>query len=288
MVELVTPNISIDKKINIINDNASYYELFNNDIWLTIIIFIIVFFIASYFYIKSTLRSYKAEWDKNKCNPTLMPFASIINPELANGDGFGYTLNNFTDCLDMLNAELATDMTKPIDEIKNNLGDFFTTLNGVADTTYEYLVALFNLIRQFASIFLEKILNFVLHSQLVFITINDFFAKILSVFTVIYYTLILLLGAYKLVFVLAVMGFLIAFVIPSGVVVTIQIILLVTGCVRLSVLGALLPWSLGLFIPALILLIIGIVTFIFALLFFIIMTLFYVMFLSFVSEIRMD
>jgi len=286
MAELVTPNISIDKKINIINDDASYYELFNNDIWLTIIIFIIVFFIASYFYIKSTLRSYKAEWDKNKCNPTLMPFASIINPELANGDGFGYTLNNFTDCLDMLNAELATDMTKPIDEIKNNLGDFFITLNGVADTTYEYLVALFNLIRQFASIFLEKILNFVLHSQLVFITINDFFAKILSVFTVIYYTLILLLGAYKLVFVLAVMGFLIAFVIPSGVVVTIQIILLVTGCVRLSVLGALLPWSIPIFIPALILVIIGIVTFIFALIFFIIMTLFYVMFLSFVAEIR--
>jgi hypothetical protein len=122
----------------------------------------------------------------------------------------------------------------------------------------------------------------------VFITINDFFAKILSVFTVIYYTLILLLGAYKLIFVLAVMGFLIAFVIPSGVVVTIQIILLITGCVRLSVLGALLPWSLGLFIPALILLIVGIVTFIFALIFFIIMTLFYVLFLSFVSEIRID
>ena len=41
-----TENLSIDKKINNFNDNASYYELFNYDIWITIIAFIIVFFIV--------------------------------------------------------------------------------------------------------------------------------------------------------------------------------------------------------------------------------------------------
>jgi hypothetical protein len=215
-----------------------------------------------------------------------MPFASIINPELANGDDFGYTVNNFTDCLDILNAELAIDMTKPINEIRNNLGDFFSTLYSISETTYEYIAALFNLIRQFLIIFLEKISNFVLHSQLVFITINDFFAKILSVFTVIYYTLILLLGAYRLIFILAVMGFLITIVIPAGVVVTTQLILLITGIVRLSALAAGLPWTIFFFIPALILVIISIVTFLFALIFFIILTLFYVIFNSFVSEIQ--
>jgi hypothetical protein len=121
---------------------------------------------------------------------------------------------------------------------------------------------------------------------MVFITINDFFAKILSVFTVIYYTLILLLGAYRLIFILAVMGFLITIVIPAGVVVTTQLILLITGIVRLSALAAGLPWTIFFFIPALILVIISIVTFLFALIFFIILTLFYVIFNSFVSEIQ--
>jgi hypothetical protein len=274
------------KFINTINDNASYYDVFNNDIWMTIIIFIIVFLVACYYIIKSSIRSYKSDWETNKCNPILMPFASIINPELANGDDFGYTVNNFTDCLDILNAELAIDMTKPINEIRNNLGDFFSTLYSISETTYEYIAALFNLIRQFLIIFLEKISNFVLHSQLVFITINDFFAKILSVFTVIYYTLILLLGAYRLIFILAVMGFLITIVIPAGVVVTTQLILLITGIVRLSALAAGLPWTIFFFIPALILVIISIVTFLFALIFFIILTLFYVIFNSFVSEIQ--
>ena len=35
------PNII--NNINSFNDNASYYELFNQDIWITIIVFIIVF-----------------------------------------------------------------------------------------------------------------------------------------------------------------------------------------------------------------------------------------------------
>ena len=278
------PNII--NNINSFNDNASYYELFNQDIWITIIVFIIVFLIAGYFFIKSTIRSYKAEWEKNKCNPIMMPFAAFINPELANGDNFAYVVDNFKDCLDMLNAESAKSMTKPINDIRENLGTFYNNLYGVANTTYAYLVSLFNLMLHFARLFLEKILNFTLHIQLVFITINDFFAKIISILTVIYYTLQLLIGAYKLIFILAVMGFLIVFVIPSGLIVTTQLILLVSSIVRLSVVSAALPWSLFFFIIAIVLVVISVITFIFALIFFIIMTLFYVMFLSFVNEIK--
>jgi hypothetical protein len=278
-----SPNII--NNINGFNDNASYYELFNQDIWITIIAFIIVFLIAGFFYIKSTIRSYKAEWENNKCNPILMPFASIINPDLANGDDFAYVLDNFKDCLDMLNAESAKKMTKPINDIRENLGTFYGNLYGVANTTYAYLVSLFNLMLHFARLFLEKILNFTLHTQLVFITINDFFAKIVSILTVIYYTLILIIGAYRLIFILAVMGFLIVFVIPSGLIVTTQIILLVHSIVRLSVISVALPWSLFFFILAIVGVVISVITFIFALIFFIILTIFYMLFLSFVSEI---
>ena len=279
-----SPNII--NNINSFNDNASYYELFNQDIWITIIAFIIVFLIAGYFFIKSTIRSYKAEWEKNKCNPILMPFASIINPELANCDDFAYVLDNFKDCLDMLNAETATKMTKPINDIRENLGTFYGNLYGVANTTYAYLVSLFNLMLHFARLFLEKILNFTMHTQLVFITITDFFAKIVSILTVIYYTLQLLIGAYRLIFIVAVMGFLIVFVIPSGLIVTTQIILLVSSAVRLSVVSAALPWSLFFFIIAIVNVVISVITFIFALIFFIILTIFYALLLSFVQEIE--
>ena len=282
-----TENLSIEKKINVINDNASYYELFNYDIWITIIIFIIVFFIASFYIIKSSIRAYKADWENNKCNPLMMPLASMINPELANGDDYGYTLNNFTECLNTLNAELATDMTKPIHQIKNNLDNFYTNLYSVAETTLGYLAALFTLIAQFFAIFIEKLRQLILNSQLVFITINDFFAKLVSILTVIYYTLLLLVGAYRLIFVVALLGFLLTILTPAGAIVTIQTILLVQHVVRLAFFAPALPWTLGVFIPTVITLVINIFTFIIALVFFVIVTIIYKALSQFVKEIQL-
>ena len=282
-----TENLSIEKKINVINDNASYYELFNYDIWITIIIFIIVFFIASFYIIKSSIRAYKADWENNKCNPLMMPLASMINPELANGDDYGYTLNNFTECLNALNAELATDMTKPIHQIKNNLDNFYTNLYSVAETTLGYLAALFTLIAQFFAIFIEKLRQLILNSQLVFITINDFFAKLVSILTVIYYTLLLLVGAYRLIFVVALLGFLLTILTPAASIVTIQTILLVQHVVRLAFFSPALPWTIPVFIPTVILLVINIFTFIIALVFFVIVAIIYKALSEFVKEIQL-
>lgn len=280
--------MSIDKKINNINENASYYELFNYDIWITIIAFIIVFFIASYYIIKSSIRSYKATWENNKCNPIMMPFASIINPELANGDDYGYTLDNFNDCLNALNAELAVDMTKPINQIKDNLDEFYSSLYSVAETTVTNLGALFTLIVEFFAIFIAKFKMLIFRSQEVFITINDFFAKLVSILTVIYYTIILLVGAYRLIFVVALLGFLLTIVAPASAIVTIQTILLVNHVVRLALFAPALPWSLGFFLSTIILLIINIFTFIIAFVFFIIVMIVYLALRGFVGEIQIS
>ena len=52
-----TTNQEIVDKINTYFDNASYSELYSNDIWFTIIIFILVIFVALYFFIISAIKS---------------------------------------------------------------------------------------------------------------------------------------------------------------------------------------------------------------------------------------
>ena len=275
------------KKINNFYDNSSYYELFNTDIWLTILAFVVVFLLTFYFTITSIIRSYKTNWEINKCNPALMPFASIINPELSNGEPFEYTLNNFTECLDALNAELATDMTKPINNIRDTLSEFFDTIFGVANTSLGYVMALFDFLIELFRLFIEKITNFVLHTQLTFITLNDFFAKVVSILTVLYYTLILLVSSYRLIFIIAVMGFLMVFVIPTGVIMTTQLILLIRGIVQLAGFSFGLPFTIPWVLACIILVIVGIVTFIMALILFIILTIFYALFNNFVTQINL-
>jgi hypothetical protein len=218
----------------------------------------------------------------------MMPFASIINPELANGDDYGYTLDNFNDCLNALNAELAVDMTKPINQIKDNLDEFYRSLYSVAETTVTNLGALFTLIVEFFAIFIAKFKMLIFRSQEVFITINDFFAKLVSILTVIYYTIILVVGAYRLIFVVALLGFLLTIVAPASAIVTIQTILLVNHVVRLALFAPALPWTLGFFLSTIILLIINIFTFIIAFVFFIIIMIVYLALRGFVGEIQIS
>ena len=65
------PDSNLLNNINSYFDNISYSEHYNNDIWFTIIIFIVVICIAIYFYIISSLRSFKKNWQENKCNASV-------------------------------------------------------------------------------------------------------------------------------------------------------------------------------------------------------------------------
>jgi hypothetical protein len=84
------------------------------------------------------------------------------------------------------------------------------------------------------------------------------------------------------------MGFLIAFVIPASVILTIQTIILIRGIVSLVTASFGLPFTIGWFLVDLVVVIIGIVTFVFALLFLTLVALFYTLLVSFVSEIEIN
>ena len=77
------------------------------------------------------------------------------------------------------------------------------------------------------------------------------------------------------------------FVIPTGVIVTTQLILLIRGIVQLAGFSFGIPWTLPLVIASIIVLVVGIVTFIIALILFIILLIFYSLFNNFVTQINL-
>ena len=125
---MTTTNENMVSKINNYFDNSKYSEIYSNDIWFTIIIFLIVIFIALYFFIISSIKSYKNSWEQNKCNPTLMPFASVINSEESKGNELNYIINNFNECLNTLNAELAEEAKIPITNLTSSVEGIFGLL----------------------------------------------------------------------------------------------------------------------------------------------------------------
>ena len=230
-----TTESSLEKKISDYFENASYNELYSNDVWFTLIIIIIVIIIAIYFYIKSTLVAYRNSWQDHKCNPLLMPFASIINSDkVYDNNDLEYIVNNFNECLNILNEEVAVDAKKPINSILTYISNFFDILYNAFIGVKNFIEYLFTLIVYFLKLINSSIQNLLLQMRLFFMNINDFLGKILSVFTVIYYTIILLIRSWKLMFGVLVMGWLMAFVIPISMTMLASLILLIITVIIFS------------------------------------------------------
>ena len=203
-------------KINEYFDNASYSELHVNDIWFTIIIFLVVILIALYFFITSTIKSYKTSWSQNKCNPLLMPFASIINSEESRGDELNYIINNFNECLNTLNAELTEEAKIPINKLTSSIEGIFGSIYESFIQIQEFFAYLSSLLLELVTMIMSKLNTILINVKYFFINVNDLFGRVLSMFTVVYYTLILLLRALRLIIVVFVLGWLLTVVIPAS------------------------------------------------------------------------
>jgi len=89
----------------------------SQDLFLTILIFFIFIFlyIFNVFYIK--YKEIKRNWDKYKCQPMVMPFASFFGHDVA---------DNFVSCIGNIQGGLMDEFLKPI------LGDL-SKLSSVSD-----------------------------------------------------------------------------------------------------------------------------------------------------------
>jgi len=222
-----TSESGIEKKISDYFENASYDELYSNDIWFTIIIILIVVIIVIYFYIKSTLVAYRNSWQDHKCNPLLMPFASIINSDKVYNNDLEYIANNFTECLNILNEEVAVDTDKPLKSILKYINNFFNILYTAFIGIKTFILFLFTLLVYFLKLLNNSLQNILLQLRLFFMNINDFLKKIVSAFVVIYYTLMLLIRSWKLMFAVLAMGWLLTVVVPVSMIMLASLILLI-------------------------------------------------------------
>jgi hypothetical protein len=282
---MATTNENILNKINNYFDNSNYGELYSNDIWFTIIIFLVVIFIALYFYILGSIKSNKSSWQQNKCNPILMPFASLINSEESKGNEMDFIINNFNECLNILNAELANETKKPIDNMKQSVeGIFGSVYNGFIELQ-KFIAYLFNLILELFKLIMDKLSVILINIKLFFMNANEFLRKIISSITVVFYTLVLLIKSFRLIFVLFVFGWLLTMVIPASMTVVGLITVLITVVIMFLKMSSIPVVGLFLALILLFVIIIYYVGFLVALIFLIVVCLMYGLFSRFVQKI---
>ena len=202
--------MSLIHNINNRFNRESYYSKYSLDIWITIIAILIVSYIVIYNYILTRIKVEKVNWEKNKCNPFYMPFASKIT-----NSSDEFVGDNLKSCLNGYTKKIAGEVLSPINGIINVFLEIFNSMAKVFTMLFTFIMGIINTIFSMFKEFLAFLMNIVEQNVIVFGQINNFLASILGFFAVIYNTVILLVDSIKLIFPIFALSIYAGFIIPS-------------------------------------------------------------------------
>ena len=149
---------------------------------ITLSIFIILIFIVLYVFnvLSVGIQKIKDDWPQYRCNPIVMPFASV----------FGYDpMSNFSFCIQTMMSSYMGYLMQPIKYSFSVLGNISKDINdGLTGVR-----AFFNNIRNYITNIIQTVfgvfLNILIEFQRVTINIKDMFAKLIGILATLMYTL---------------------------------------------------------------------------------------------------
>jgi hypothetical protein len=112
------------EKVSVMYEKGGFMSKYAGDLVIVVIIMLAVFVVVSYFHVKSKMKPIQDDWSNQRCNPSVMPFAGLINAP----DGTSsleYTSENFTACTQTILEELADYSLMPLYYIMNVITEMF-------------------------------------------------------------------------------------------------------------------------------------------------------------------
>lgn len=130
-----------------IYNQSGYLDKYGDSVVISFFIIITFFALFGYFYIKANLGPIKADWEMERCQPYIIPFAGFINREAGQGK-FEATQENFVFCANEILSGIVEAFMAPFiaaiktsqqafntfsDSIQNmrNFSNYFRMSNGV-------------------------------------------------------------------------------------------------------------------------------------------------------------
>ena len=198
--------------INNFFDNLTFYEKYQNDIWITIIVILISVSISLYYLFFNYLKSQKNNYEEQKCNPLFMPFISIIK-----NDNFEnkFVADNMKSCFNKLNLDVGLDLTSPIKFIMGILKGIFYIIITLVLGVLNFMLYIFSMILKIILWIFQRFQLLLMESNIGFIGILEFTNKLLAMLTTVFYSLILAVDMIRYSFQIMALAVLGALVLPS-------------------------------------------------------------------------
>jgi hypothetical protein len=151
-----------------------------SDITLSVLIILIFILLYVFNILAVGIKQVQNDWPNYRCNPTVMPFASVFGHD---------TASNFTYCIQNMQSNYMGYLMQPLHYNFSVIGNISASLTqGLSDVR-----AFFNNIRNYVTSIVQSIfgvfLNILIEFQRVTIDMKDLFGKLIGIMATLMYTL---------------------------------------------------------------------------------------------------
>ena len=149
---------------------------------LSITIFILIVFIILYVFnvLSVGINQIKEDWPMYRCNPVIMPFASIFGQDI---------VNNFTYCIQSMQGNYMSYLMQPLQYNLNIIGNIVKGLTGAINSVRAFFNNIRNRIIGIVKSIFAVFLNILIEFQRLTINIKDLFNKLIGIMVALMYTL---------------------------------------------------------------------------------------------------
>jgi hypothetical protein len=169
-----------------------YLDKYGGSVIATAITLFIFFIVCSYFYVQTKIEPIRRNWNNERCSPTVMPFAGIINKP-AGKTAAEFTSENFMQCTTQILTSVVSYFMKPLYFITGLLTKITKVLEKAVNMIRWVLAYLkFQLDKMFTLV-IGRIVNVMVPVRIILIKLKDTLNKTVGVATSALYTVY---GAY--------------------------------------------------------------------------------------------
>ena len=141
---------------------------------ITLSIFIILIFVAMYFYniLAVGIKKIQDNWPEYRCNPTIMPFAGTFGRDV---------MDNFTFCIQNMQGDFMGYLLQPLNYLTSVIGSVSGDLTAAIQDIRSFTNVFRNLISSIVQSIFGVFLNILTQFQFILIKMKDMLAKIVGI-----------------------------------------------------------------------------------------------------------
>jgi hypothetical protein len=161
---------------------ADYLDKYGGSVIISALILVIFWLIVSYHLVKGQMKPIKKDWLNRRCDPSVMPFAGLINAPPGKSK-IAFAGKNFSGCVTSILKEVLGEVLKPIYYASHMLTKLVDELKKAIDDARKVFDTVRNDITTITKEILNRILNMLAPVLLIMVEMKDLLAKTAGVLT---------------------------------------------------------------------------------------------------------